>query len=96
MSAPVETPCRVHLRDTASGFAATHDTIWHGDYIWSEGNYSCDHNRVLFLGDWGKRGPDDIRAGGDALFNCVSRRIVVDRVESLVDGSTLYEEMEAP
>lgn len=25
------------------------DSTWHGDYIWSDGNFGCDCNRALFF-----------------------------------------------
>jgi hypothetical protein len=67
------------------------------DFIWSEGNYSCDHNRILFLTDWGARGPDGVREYGDdvddSVFNCESQRITMERIVDM-GGTILYAEGE--
>lgn len=51
------------------------------DYMWSEGNYSCDCNRALFFA----------RAAGkpDPDVPCTDDQYVVRIV---VDGKTVYEE----
>jgi hypothetical protein len=42
----------VEIRDTQQNLTRVYHTGWKGefsDFIWSEGNYSCDCNRSLFF-----------------------------------------------
>lgn len=46
------TSCTVEIRKNETGeIRLMRDLDWHGDFIWSEGNYSCDCNRSSFFGD---------------------------------------------
>ncbi len=75
----------VTLRDTTTGKSVVYPDTWENDdfrelanFIWSEGNYSCDCNRSLFMyGDTGLR-----RA-------CGFETIVIDRVVVRETGEVL-------
>ena len=43
-------PCIVQIRRNSDGLTRNWETDFSGEYIWSEGNYSCDCNRSLFFG----------------------------------------------
>ena len=47
--------CQVTLRDTQNGYQGTivvdHTDFDLADWMWTQGNYSCDCNRSLFLYD---------------------------------------------
>lgn len=46
------TSCTVEIRKNETGeIRLMRDLDWRGDFIWSEGNYSCDCNRSSFFGD---------------------------------------------
>jgi len=94
-------PIRVYLRDTVTGFMRTHDDTAYldddgqfADFLWSEGNYSCDCNRSLFITDWGKVGPPGLRElGAHEAGRCLGDgRIVVDKIERLDTGEVVYTE----
>lgn len=83
-------PLLVTLEQTATGERRTYLDD-HGlmdgefsDYIWSEGNYSCDCNRQLF---WNRAGgEDDVERGcGDGAYRVVG-------ITSLDGTMTYYEE----
>jgi len=84
----------VYLRDLKTGFSGIYHIEWTLDnppyYLWSEGNYSCDHNRVLFLFGW-----DSPESEDESAFNCISRRILVEKIV-LDTGQVVYSEKEPP
>ena len=43
---------RVFLTDTRTGETRTYDDDDFSEYMWSEGNWSCDCNRWLFFTNW--------------------------------------------
>ena len=93
ISGPDEFPIEVHLRDTLTGktgvYPCTGQTSEFNshfdDYLWTDGNYGCDHNRALFLYGW-----DDDTANDDEVFNCVSQRILIDKIVRTDTGETVY------
>ena len=84
--------CTVFLTDTVTGRTGTYRYRWNDNdpetmnYLWSEGNYACDHNRVDFL-----YGQDSPEAQDEESFTCNSNRIVVNAIVH-DDGRTLYTE----
>jgi hypothetical protein len=79
----------VHLRDTVSGDTRIWETVVSddgafSDFIWSEGNFSCDCNRCLFLWNW-----DDAK---DLPCNTEDPRIIVDKIVRIDTGETVYTE----
>jgi hypothetical protein len=80
----------VDLRDTLTGHKKTYveessdDNVDHETvvFMWSEGNYSCDCNRSLFLWDWDR--------DKDLPCSQPDGRIVVDSLR--VDGVERYRE----
>lgn len=60
------------------------DSEWDesSDYLWGEGNYSCDHNRILFFHNWEKEAEDE---GVD----CSTRHYVILSIMS--GGQQVYE-----
>lgn len=52
------------------------------DYLWSEGNYSCDCNRSLFFHDWNE---PEKRECGDSEFSI--------RISDMT-GKVIYSELE--
>lgn len=74
----------VEIRRNADGvIRAYRDPYeWQGDYIWADGNYSCDCNRYLFF----QRAIEPPEQEGDCECGngSFSVRIIAD------DGSTLY------
>lgn len=85
----------VFLRDTKTGKTGsywTHVSIDENgtfqDYNWTEGNYSCDHNRVLFL--YGHQSPE---ADSDE-FDCQSSRILIEKI--VLEGRVVYSETKHP
>jgi hypothetical protein len=87
-------PIAVYLRDRASGDTRVYETTGEdhpdsgnfNDFIWSEGNYSCDCNRCLFLWNW-----DDSK---DLPCNTEEPRIIVDKIVRTDTGATVYTETE--
>lgn len=81
-----EFPIRVHLRDSVGGETrVVGSTGWmdedvFDDYIWSEGNDSCDCNRSRLL--W----PDD----ESRWLPCSRERIEIDRIERADTGEVLW------
>lgn len=88
--------CTVYLRDKSNEKTGTYRTQWGiypadeetSDYLWSEGNYSCDHNRVLFL-----YGHDSVEAENEEKYNCASNLIIVDKIVH-DDGRIVYDREE--
>lgn len=84
-------PCRVFIRRNADGETRRTDEIteWLGDYMWADGNFSCDCNRSLFF-DRAGSGPepslDEVQCGNDAY----SVRITDDA------GGVVYEDGDWP
>jgi hypothetical protein len=86
-----EIPIAVHLRDSVSGDTRTYETGGltndeggFSDFIWSEGNFSCDCNRCLFLWNWD--------AAKDLPCNTEEPRIIVDKIVRIDTGETVYTE----
>ena len=77
---------RIFLRDTVTNFTriyeSTYNSVEHLDYDLDEGNSSCDHNRILYITDWGKEGPEELKnnINNEDMFSCVTKRIIVDKV----------------
>jgi len=42
-------PCTVFIRRNEDGEVHTMSDEFYGDYIWADGNFSCDCNRSLFF-----------------------------------------------
>jgi hypothetical protein len=90
-------PIAVHLRDTRTGEATVYydDGWWtdgaFSDFIWSEGNYSCDCNRFLFL----KRA-QGCEEPADDEGPCGDGGIAIDRIVDLTTGTTVYTETLPP
>jgi hypothetical protein len=88
-------PVDVTLLDTVTGERRTYAT-WeslHGgegfsDFIWTEGNYSCDCNRYLFFQYAIGACPEDVM--DDA--KCGDGRFRVESIISAADGTLLYGE----
>jgi hypothetical protein len=88
-------PCDVHLLDTMTGERA----VFHSksemddpdnlgefaDFIWREGNYSCDCNRADFFAE-AKRETEEVD------HPCGHGRYVVEKIVRLSDGLTVYTE----
>lgn len=78
----------VYITDTTTGEERLHryeiPSPWGeaDEFMWSDGNYSCDCNRALFFAWAGDEGEPDIECG-DWRFRV---RITAD------DGHVLYEE----
>lgn len=72
----------VHLLDTVTGERAVHNAEgWDeegefADFIWRDGNWSCDCNRAVFFGH-----PD---------CECGDDRYVVEKIVRVSDGVTVY------
>lgn len=88
-------PCKVHIRRVSTGEVRIHEMAsgWfseqeHPEYIWEEGNFSCDCNRGDFFRDV-KGEPEQDDPCGNHLY-------VVDKIE-IEDGTVVYsEEAEKP
>lgn len=75
-------PIRVFIRRNSDGVERHFDDLtWHGDFIWSEGNFACDCNRGDFFA---------FAAGEDADRECGHGDFSV-RIETL-DGVELYRD----
>lgn len=60
----------------------TDDLPWEDDYIWSEGNYSCDCNRALFFARAVGEEDENVSCGDSAYsLRCVD-----------ADENVLYED----
>ena len=103
MKAEIEFPIDVYLRDTVTGFEHVHSMVGSSAYefgdpfaefIWSEGNFSCDCNRSLFITEWGTIGPQELQdMANDESGRCPNtERIVVDRIIRTDTGETVYTE----
>lgn len=91
-----KTPAIYHLREVATGitkaitFGKPELSFWcHGEdgdslFVWSEGNFCCDCNRVLFFTDW----------ECDGKQRCGEGRFLL-RVTAVDDGRILYDEWDA-
>lgn len=55
---------------------------WHGDYIWADGNYSCDCNRYLFFQRVAKEPEGDCECGDGAYSVRITDK----------DGKLLYQD----
>ncbi len=81
----------VHFRDTLTGDtrAWRSGMSWHesSEYLWGEGNYSDDCNRVLFM-----YGSDCDPKQDNKTYNCASEHIVIDKIVCDKTGETLYSE----
>lgn len=62
----------VEIRRNSDGAIRKYDYPyeWHGDYIWTDGNYGCDCNRGLFFGyAAGEKGEDIEVECGEGAFS---------------------------
>lgn len=82
-------PATAHIRRNADSVVRDYPTTWDvvdefevDEYLWSEGNYSCDCNRALFFARAGGE-PDPVRPCGEVAF---SVQIVG------TDGKVLYQD----
>lgn len=88
-------PCAIEILDARTGETAAffdQGSIWEedgelNDYMWAEGNYSCDCNRALF---WHRAqgidiSPDAVACSNDRYFAKATRldtgEIVFDEIE---------------
>lgn len=73
----------LHIRRNADGLICSSPTDFDGDFIWSEGNFACDCNRMIFfcqmIGE-----DDNARKCGDEAFSV--------RITAADDGRSLYED----
>jgi len=85
----------ISLRRTADGTARTYrDTLsvdedWDGLFVWRDGNYRCDCNRILFFERAGGVEPDLEKDDP-----CGYTAFVVDAIVRVSDGALLYSEKE--
>ena len=89
----------VYLRDLNTGYSDvyhTHDPFDNefynngfGTYLWSEGNYSCDCNRSLFLYCYAENG-----TGKYKDYPCGEGNIIIDKIVRVDTGEILYSENE--
>lgn len=61
---------------------------WHGDFIWTEGNFACDCNRSIFFDSAGGIDTDAEDDEGTDLRPCGHERFYVPYVE-LPDGTRI-------
>jgi hypothetical protein len=93
-------PVRVLLHDPETGFENTwdnddlvNDDGTFDDFMWTEGNYSCDCNRSYFITDWGKVGPERLRAmADDEVGLCLNGPTILVRITHRDTGEILYQE----
>lgn len=84
-------PIAVHLRHVPTGETRvyrTEEPEWEdgwSDFIWDEGNYSCDCNRWLFWERAAGRSPATDVPCSDGVYR-------VDRIVREDTGEVLYEE----
>jgi hypothetical protein len=87
----------ISIRDEFTGIVRVYDDKdeWHGDYIWDEGNYSCDCNRHLFF-QWAAGVDTDVLDDEDPLVDhpCSTDHYSV-RITT-PEGVLLYEDGEWP
>ena len=76
-------PCIAQIRRNSDGLTRNWETDFSGEYLWSEGNYSCDCNRALFFG-YAEGGEGDECPCGDGGY---SVRIIAKH-----DGQELYRD----
>jgi len=78
----------VKITDTITGDSRlfSSDMEWYGDYIWSEGNFSCDCNRYLFF-------QRALNMDEDGESPCGDDRYTIDSI--FHDGKIVYTEMDA-
>lgn len=84
----------IHLREVETGFSRVYedDYEWNdefSDYIWADGNYSCDCNRAYFLFDWGRADNGNYSSYAD----CSDNRIVIDKIVNHDTGEVLAEDL---
>ncbi len=109
-------PIRVYLRDTVTGFTHAYEAEGYpdddgsfNDFIWCDGNFSCDCNRWLFITEHGTIGPPELRDmtytrtqlwDGQEVeeqgVQCDSMRIMIDKIERADTGEVVYTETEHP
>jgi hypothetical protein len=82
-------PSTVHITRVETGETRSMPFDFDGDFIWSEGNFSCDCNRNLFferecLGAKDDEGRADDRECGQEAF--------LVRITSNATGEVLYED----
>lgn len=65
-------------------YGESEDELNHIDYMYGEGNYSCDCNRLLFLHDW------DI---DDSKVKCGSGLIAIDKIINRDTGKVLFADL---
>lgn len=92
----------IHLKDKLTGASGIVNSEWYKDlseedaeyYVWfsfSENNYSCDCNRCLLLY---RDALGDADFDGDKNeFNCISNRIVVEKIINNRTGKIIYEDV---
>jgi hypothetical protein len=73
----------VEIRRNADGVISIYRMDYFGDFIWSDGNYSCDCNRAIFFHEARKEDSSD-RECGDSAFSV--------RILHPVSSAVLYED----
>jgi len=63
------------------------EAIYHANFMWTDGNWSCDCNRCLFLWGWDEDGDPN----HDLKCNVWENRIIVTKC--LVDGEEMDLEL---
>src|SRR5690349_4077922 len=83
----------LEIRRNSDGQVRASKEPWdyYGDFIWSEGNFSCDCNRYLF---WCRAGDDSEDEDDEDAGRCGDERFSVRLKDEA--GNVLYEDFDRP